>query len=309
MRRDVGEFQDLRPYAPGQGPESRPRGDRGRARIEEEDLELRPRTVGELLDLAFGLLRSRFGTYVGLCALMWFPVRAAQPFIGAGKLMGVGGNDFSWGVLLGLSFTLLATAVVTFFEISVLSILVASSYSGRRIAVSGALRHAASRFLSVLLIAIVGGILESMGWICFCLPGLLLAWLLYLAPAVCVIEDANVPESFARSVELSWPRILPWMGLAGVSALAALPFGSLAGIVDNREARAWLVEAVPLSASAFDWTMVGFSSLFLGVATAIRGVVVTVWYFDCRAIREGADLEARLARAAADAPSRAGSPA
>ena len=61
---------------------------------------------------------------------------------------------------------------------------------------------------------------------------------------------------------------------------------------------AWMVEALPLSASAFDWTFVAFSSLFLGVGTAIRGVVVTAWYFDCRALREGADLEARLAPAA-----------
>ncbi len=37
-----------------------------------------------------------------------------------------------------------------------------------------------------------------------------------------------------------------------------------------------------------------FSSLFSGIATAIQGVAAAVWYFDCRARREGIDLAARL---------------
>ena len=52
-----------------------------------------------------------------------------------------------------------------------------------------------------------------------------------------------------------------------------------------------------MPAFAFDWTMVAVTSLFYGVAAAIRGVVVTVWYFDCRARRDGADLAARIERA------------
>ena len=86
-----------------------------------------------------------------------------------------------------------------------------------------------------------------------------------------------------------------------------IPFASLGGLVDNPQIRAWMIDQLPMSPSAFDWTMVFFSSLFNGVAAAIRGVVVTVWYFDCRARRDGADLEARLSLAGASWPTGASS--
>jgi len=151
----------------------------------------------------------------------------------------------------------------------------------------------------IRVLAVLGVILTTFGFACLCLPGVLLTWLLYLAPAVCMIENVGVAESISRSFELAGRRFLPWIPLAGTAWLLGVVFESVAGVVDQPEARAWMIERLSVSAGAFDWTMVVVTSLFNGVAAAIRGVVVTIWYFDCRARRDGADLAARIERAGA----------
>jgi len=298
MGRDAGEFQSLRPHSVERDPVE-PRRDRPGARLESGVQDLRPRGGGELLDQAFEILRSRFGTYVGISTLIWLPMRAAQPVIGIHNWMGPGAGDPSAGLFLAFLFNFIGALVLAFLEVSVLAVLVAGHLEGRRVTAFGALRHAFSRLFPVGVVALLGGILTTFGYLCLCLPGILLTWLFYLAPAVCVIENVGIAESISRSFELAGRRFLPWIPLAGVTFLVGFPFASVAGAVDNPDARSWMIEQLPLSAAAFDWTMVAVSSLFNGVAAAIRGVVVTAWYFDCRARRDGADLAARIARAGA----------
>ncbi|MFN0007348.1 MAG: hypothetical protein ACKVXR_05520 [Planctomycetota bacterium] len=291
MSRDAGEFESLRPVAAA-AEEAGPERGRGQVRLESGVPNLRPRGVGELLDLAFEVLRSRFGTYVGIAALIWLPMRAAQPFIGMHQW-----ETPNAGMFLGFFFNTGGALVLAFLEVSVLAALVAAHLEGRSITPFGALRHALSRLFSVGVIAVLGGMLTAVGYFCLCVPGVVLTWLLYLAPAVCVIENVGVAESISRSFELAGRRFLPWIPLALATFLLGLPFASVASVADTPEARAWMIENLSMPAFAFDWTMVVVTSLFNGVAAAIRGVVVTVWYFDCRARRDGADLGARLARA------------
>jgi hypothetical protein len=299
VSRDPGEFQSLRPYSADPTAEGGAPRERAGTRLEADAQDLRPRRVGELLDLAFEVLRSRFGTYVGVGAAVWFPMRATQPFLGMHQWMGPGAGDLSPGLIFGFLFNTGGAIVLTFFEVSVFAVLVASHLQGRDVPIRTALRRAGGRLFPVCVIALLAGILTTIGSCACILPGILLTWLFYLAPAVCVIENAGVGESLSRSFELAGSRFLPWIPYALAAFFLGLPFASLAGLVDNPEIRAWMIDKLPLSPLAFDWTMVFVSSLFNGVAAAIRGVVVTVWYFDARARRDGADLEARLALAGA----------
>lgn len=292
MSRDAGEFESLRPFAAAAEEEAGPTRGGGQVRLESDVPNLRPRGVGELLDLAFEVLRSRFGTYVGIATLIWLPMRATQPFVGMHQW-----GTPSAGWFYGFLFNLGGALVLAFLEVSVLAVLVAGQLEGRRVSVRGALRQAFSRLFSVGVIAILGGLLTLFGCLCLCLPGILLMWLLYLAPAVCVIENVGVIESVSRSFELAGRRFLPWIPLALAALLLGLPFTLIVSVVDDPRGRSWLIESLSMSAYAFDWTMVAVTSLFYGVAAAIRGVVVTVWYFDCRARRDGADLASRIARA------------
>jgi len=128
------------------------------------------------------------------------------------------------------------------------------------------------------------------------LPGVLVAWRVALAPAICVIEDAGIVESFARSSQLARGRLGPWIGLFLTAFLLLLPFTSVAGVADRPDLRATALRALGVPALAFDCARIGFASLFTGVATAFHAVVVAIWYYDCRARSEGVDLAARLAR-------------
>jgi hypothetical protein len=299
VSRDAGEFQSLRPYSAPADPRDKRLGDRVQARVEAGTPDLRPRSVGELLDLAFEVLRSRFGTYVGVSAALWVPVRIAQPFIGLHNWTQPGDPTFLFGAALGVLFTFLSTAMITVLEVSLVSLLVAAKLEGRTLSLPEAFRRALSRFFSVALIAFVSAILTTLGFACICvlsLPGLYLTWKLYLAPAVCVIENAGVGESLSRSFELSRGRFPAWFALALVAYLFALPFASLTGFADNPNLRAAAIDQLGVSSTIFDWAIVVCSSLFNGVVTAVRGVVVAIWYFDCRARREGIDLMAQLAR-------------
>jgi hypothetical protein len=260
--------------------------------------ELRPRRVGELLDLLFEFLRSRFATYVGISALLWLPMRAAQPFLGLHNWLGPDGSGPSGGFFLGFLFNTFGSFVMTSLEVSVLAVLVSAEFQGRPVSGLHAIRHALGRLFAVALIAVLGGVLTSIGCLCFAVPGIVLMWLLYLAPALCVIEDLGVAESFSRSVELAGRRFVPWIPYALATFLVGLPFASLAGLVDNPDVRSWMIERLPLSASVFDWVMVFVTAAFMGVAASIRGVAVTLWYFDARARRDGVDLAARVARSA-----------
>ena len=299
MSRDAGEFQSLRPFAAAPDEAAGPARGRGAVRLDSGVPDLRPRGVGELLDLAFEILRTRFGTYVGITALLWLPMRAAQPFVGMHRWMSPGAVDTSGGWFLGFLFNTGGALVLAFLEVSVLSLLVAGHLEGRRVTAFGALRRSFARLVPVAVVALLGGILTTFGFACLCVPGIFLTWFLYLAPVVCVIENLGPGESISRSFELAGRRFLPWVAFAGAAFLLGLPFSSVAGVVDQPDARAWMIERLSMSAAAFDWTMVVVSSLFNGVAAAIRGVVVTVWYFDCRARRDGADLAGRIARAGA----------
>ncbi len=300
MRREEGEFRSLTPSSSATGPGSARRGERGTARVEAGTLELGPRGLGEVLDLALEIFRSRFGILVGLSTLLWIPVRLAQPFIGVHTWM-ENGADPSIGLLFGFLFTALSTGVVSALVNALVAQLVAAHAQGRALPVLEALRGAFLRAFALLVIAFLTGMLTSVGVLCLCVPGFFFAYKLYLAPVVCVVEGTGVAESLSRSFDLARGRFLPWVGLL-VAFLLTFPLSSIAAVADDPRLRELVIGEFGISGALFDWAAVPFTALFLGVATAFHAVIATVWYFDCRARREGVDLLARLDRLRAAMP-------
>ncbi len=285
MRRDEGDFSTLTPYEAPAGSASDP--------VEASTFELRPRGVGETLDLALEVYRSRFGVLVGTATLLWLPIRFAQPFIGAHNWQRAGA-DLPLGALFGSFFTLLATLVVAVLVNAFVALHVAADLRGGSLRMRDALRQIVSRSGTVLVLAVLSGILTGVGTVCFCLPGIFLMWKLYVAPVVCVVEGVGVQPSMSRSFDLCTGRLLPWVGLVLVAFTLTIPLTTISNVVDDPNLRARTLELLGVPAIVFDWAGAAFTSLFSGVASAFHGVVVAVWYFDCRARREGVDLSARL---------------
>jgi hypothetical protein len=273
--------------------------------VEEGALDLGPRSLGEVLDLSLEIFRSRFGIFVGLSTLLWIPVRLAQPFIGLHTWTQNGTADPSIGFLFSFLFSNLSTWIVAALVNAFAAILVAARFESRVLPAMEALRGALARAFALLTITFLSGILTTAGAACVCLlcaPGIYLAYKLCLAPVVCVVEGAGVAESFSRSFELMRDRFLPWAGMVTVTLLLTLPLSSIGAVTDDPNLRDVMLRELGISGTLFDWAAVPFTSLFLGVATAFHGVIGAVWYFDCRARREGVDLVARLERSSALSP-------
>jgi hypothetical protein len=288
VRRDEAEFRSLTPY------EERPPA--GSVPLVATVHELRPRGVGEVLDLALDVFRSRFGVLVGTATLLWVPVRLAQPLLGAPNWVRPGTTDIPLAALAGVFFTLLATLVVSVLVNAFAALHVAAELEGRPLSARDALRGILSRSVAVLAIAMLGGLATGVATVCLCIPGIFLFWKFYLAPAVCVVEGAAVRQSVSRSFDLCRGRFLPWVGLILISFAITFPLTSMSSIADDPNLRDRALQTLGVSSAVFDWFAVAFTSVFTGVASAFHGVVVTVWYFDCRARRDGVDLSARLER-------------
>ena len=293
MRRDEGEFQDLSPSASA----ASARRTRGAAsRVESEVPEIRPRSVPEMLDVATEVFRSRFGAYVGLSTLLWLPVYVARPILAPDDRMTADEPMPNAALLLGFLVTLVATIGVSVLNHAIVARLVAADLGGRPSSVLAAVRGVLARSFAVVVLAAITSTLTATGLMCLCVPGFFVAWKLYLAPVVCVVEDAGIGDSVSRSVSLSSGRFGPWLGLVVVGFFLALPFSSMSDLADQPDFRAAVLRRLDVPALVYDTARIGFSSLFTAVATAFHGVLVAVWYYDCLARRDGADLESRLGR-------------
>lgn len=299
MRRDAEGFQSLSPYgAPPEDEDASRRhaGGHSGARVEIVPPEPRPRSVGETLDLALEIFRARFAVLVGLSMLLWAPVRLAQPLIGLHRWTMASPDELPVGAVFGVFFSLLASATVAVLVNALASLFVAAHLADRALPIRAAFVGVLSRSFPVVVIAFLSGILTAGGAILCCAPGVFLAFKLYLAPPVCIIEGAGIRESFSRSFDLCRGRFLPWLALVVVQFLLAVPLTSVTSIADDPTLRDLFLRKLGTSSAVFDWVAVAFTSLFMGLASAFQGVVVAVWYFDCRARREGLDLETRLGR-------------
>ncbi len=254
---------------------------------------MRPRRIGELLDVATEVFCGRFALYVGISALLWLPVYAVRPLLVPEELA----RDASrtGELFLGFFVTMLAMLVVTALVSAIIARLVASELGGGAVSVGAALRGVLARSLSIAVLAAVNG-LATLGFACFCLPGFFLLFKVWLAPAVCVIEDVGVAKSLERSVHLSRERFGSWLGIFVTATVLLVPFSWMAGLLDYPGFRDSALRRLGLSRFEYDVARIAFSALFTGVATAYRGVLVTVWYFDGLVRRDGADLAARLER-------------
>lgn len=255
---------------------------------------LAPRSAGEILDQSVELLRGRFALLVGLCTLVWLPVRLLQPLVGP-QAWG-GPQDFNdvLGQLAGTMITTLGAALAQTLSTAIVAILVFGAVHGERLGAGAALSRALRRMPGVLVIALVTGIAAGIGVLMCILPYFYVAWKFTLAPSIYVIEDVSLSESLRRSFTLSVGTFLRWAALMIVMFVLVTPFSGLAGAVDVPAVHEWLVDVLRSDRAVVSAGLVVLTSLFMGIASAASGVIVTVFYVDCVVRREGRDLRARL---------------
>lgn len=243
---------------------------------------LKPLSLGETLDIAFGLYRNLF-----LPLLIITVVTRAVPLVLSVYLESAGGAFTNLSLYF---FTLVLNVVLGAIAAAASTFVVAENYMGRRLEAGGAFARATPFVGRLIMLALLSGLLIGLGFVLLIVPGLiLLAGLILGTPALVLESLPGATDAMARSWSLTkghrW-RVLG--GLVVVGVLLFLPFiaaGSMAAT------------SVPLEG---DLTAPMSSRLLIAVTVAallqtliypLFYCVLTVMYYDLRVRKEGYDLE------------------
>jgi hypothetical protein len=269
-----GTVQELLPSSP-----SAPRSERG------ELPPLRARGVGEMLDVALDVLRERLATCALLSFCLWVPAQALD------MQLGDLGENFEFA-LLSLPLTLFVQSLT----IALVTRVVYGQLQGRPISALGASTAVLKRAPALLVNTLLQPLAIFCAMMCLILPGLYLSFLWSCAAAALVLEDLGPFRALARSARLVRGSFWRWGNMVSVLLFLNLPFTSVGAALKDANVRSWLLPHSGLPEPAFDAALILVVSLFLGLATAINGVVFTVFYLDNRVRREGLDIAMRLER-------------
>ena len=269
--------------------------------------ELRPRGIGEMLDVAVSLYRARFGRLISVAAAVVVPVQvlstlvllSAQPdtvnvsFTGAATPQY---NDRSSALQLGAIVIVFIVGVLsTAFVVAVCTRVVADAYSDNTADAGEIMQVARRRYLAVVGTSLLVAASEGIGFV-FCFVGALVPLTLFaVAVPSLILEGIGVSAALGRSVNLTKSHFFRVLGLV----LTAQILGSVLN--------------VGLAAGISTWLRHGGSTTALvigqGVANAVAATLTTpfiataivVLYFDLRIRNEAYDVQLLMQRADARA--------
>lgn len=233
---------------------------------------LRARSVGEILDLAFQLYRSRWkqmATATGILVLPLLVLQAIAPLDTLPLLQFVSNLVF-----------LAASAAVV--------VIASEAYMGRDVPASDAVRAAGRRFLSIWGAAIMQGILIVLGLLLLIIPGIIAMVVTFAMQQAIMIEGNTAGNSFERSRELARGHKMHILLTSVLSYIivvfAMIGLGIVIGLAVPNIRVATLLNNV---------AMIAINPLY--------AVVGTVLYYDLRIRKEAFDV-AVATEQLADAP-------
>jgi hypothetical protein len=237
---------------------------------------LRPLSLGEVLDVAFGLYRSRFAPLLVIAV-----VCQLIPVCLAVYLQVTSETDFL--LMLRLGYYLLAV-VLGSIGVAASTFVVSDACLGRESSAADALARAAPLIGRLVVISFLLSLVVGVGFFLLIFPAFIFFAGLLLSTVVAVIES---PPSATAAMNRSWAlskgykgKVLLTMLVAGlllaVPAIALSVIGGLVGAAVGEQTELWFF-VLPLIFQIFVYPFVY--------------VVQTVLYYDLRVRKEGFDLE------------------
>ena len=275
-------------------------------------LLMRPRSGTQIMDLSIEILMGRALACIGICALLWFPLRIVMPwFLEWMALDPDNLDDAAIGVFMGSTVGLmLAQLFVGILSMTAVTVLVYGELVGKPVGAMEALAVTFKRsagllglFLaSSLVIGAIGGLLIVLSFLCpLIFPVALvfyvfMTWRLSVAASVLVLERAGVVASLRRSWSLTQGNFWRWAVVSVLSYVLAMWFSGFLQVGDNLDVRRVVLDSLKIPSALFTPIFVVISAVFSGVATAVASAAMTSYYFDTRMRKEGFDLFMRLER-------------
>jgi hypothetical protein len=263
--------------------------------------DLRPLSLGELLDRTFTLYRSRFLLFFGIAGIPHIAVLALNlsrflylPGLSLSQLPGHRstvapqlGDMMTWAIL---------TVVVTVVSVAVAVvasggtiIAAAESYLGRTITIADALQRAVRAFFRLLGVSVVVGVVVVIGFFFLIIPGIYLACRLLVSMPVTVMEGLMPRQTLERSFALtsenagrSFLILLLYFVLAlTASALLYGPFFILTMVSRHNPEIAMVWLALSLVGQTISTVLV----------SPVLYISAALFYFDLRIRKEAFDLQ------------------
>jgi hypothetical protein len=266
------------------------------------DLNLRPLSLGEILDRTFSLYRKNFVLFLGINALpqlLVLALKLAQTLLmPAGGITPGGGGPLQTSPAAGLmAFGLIGAIVaIVVYLVSYLFAqggtvyAVSELYLGRSTTIGASLSRMKGQLLSLLGVTILNGLAIMGGFIFLIIPGIYIACRLITCVPAALLEDIGPRDSLSRSFFLTKDNagrafviyLLYVIMIYAAMFLFMFPFAFLLGLAmvkDPSTVRTWM-----FMTNIGEFLATVLVSPFLTIATA-------VFYYDLRVRKEAFDLQ------------------
>lgn len=275
-------------------------------------IDLRPLSLGEILDRTFSLYRRHFLLFIGITAipqLLVLALHLAQlllfGYIGTTRVdptrTALSSGMAAGALLGGLLGTVVYLAAYLFAQGGTVYA-VSDLYLGRTTTIRESLGRMRGQAMNLFGVTLLNGIAIVVGLILLIIPGIWLACRLIVCVPAALLEDLGARDSLERSYRLTedsagraFVIYLIYFVIAMIAAsLFAFPFDFMVGLstVRHPEAvRMWLALA-----------QVG-NTIGETLITPILLIATAVFYYDLRVRKEAFDLQVMMNPGAATAPS------
>jgi len=241
--------------------------------------QIRPMSLGEILDTGFSIVRNHFVQIVGISALVYVPIALMQGLLEGAKqgepptaAMGVG---FVVGFLAFVILSPIVTVAITY--------LIGELYQGRSTTIGEAFRQAVAILLPVIGTGLLSGFLIVAGFLLLVIPGIWLLLGMIVLSQVMIFERRFGTAAIRRSLDLMSGHRLRALGITVIGGIVTGVLGFAFGLFAN---------LIPLAGPIA-------SGIASAVGNAFIAAVSVVLYFDIRCRKEAFEIEhlARLVRA------------
>ena len=268
-------------------------------------LDLRPLSIGELLDRTFSLYRRNFLLFIGIAAIPQLLVLglqlvqivlmpatasvsrpAASEFQGASSVLAAGG---AVGIFLLAIAAIVVYLVAYLFSQGGTVYAVSELYLGRATTIGQSLSRMRGELWSLFGVVFLNGLVTGLCFLLLIIPGIYMACRLCVCIPAALLENLGPRESLERSFRLTKDNagraflILLLYGVILYTALFLFDIPMMIGV----------------ASAARDPVMVRVWTALMQVGNFIAGVLVTpvftiaasIFYFDLRVRKEAFDLQ------------------
>jgi hypothetical protein len=266
-------------------------------------LDLRPLSLGELLDRTFFLYRRHFLLFIGIAAVPYLvilvPVLAglvlyrllahsSPSFVPAAAVVGI--------VLIIL--VAMAVFVAFLYSAGASVFAVSEIYAGRHASIRGSFRLVRGKEWILLGVMFLSGLIIMGGFLALIIPGIYLMCRIPLATAAAMIEDIGPGDAIGRSFFLT-------KDFAGRSALIYLLAVSLqygVGLMFQMPFLVLTAVTAKQSHLMLLWTVLGQVGGLLGgiLVAPVHTIGFALFYYDLRIRKEAFDLQMMMQAIGAD---------